>query len=88
MPTVHFPRTEPIYTPNTTVAFDVVLEGQQMRCEISEEALEDHFGATSRNAAELVRAFKEHRTAIEAVARVKLPHRVAAGRGLLVTEDF
>lgn len=88
MPTIHFPQTEPIYTPRTTVSFDVVIDGQQVRCEISEEAMEDHFGGKAGDAADLIRAFKASRGAIEAVGRVKLPARIAAGRGLLITQDF
>lgn len=88
MPTIHFPQTEPLYTPNTTVAFEVVVDGVRATCEISEEALQDHFGAVSRSAAELVRAFKEHRAAIEAVGRFRLPGCLASGRGLLVSGDF
>jgi Protein of unknown function (DUF1488) len=88
MPTVHFPQAEPAYRPNTTVAFPAVVDGNNVTAEISEEALMDHFGATSNTPAELVRAFKAHRPAIEAVARIKLPQRLMAGRPLLITEDF
>jgi len=88
MPTVHFPQSEPVYTPNTTVAFEVVVDGALATGEISEEALQDHFGAASRSGAELIRAFKAHRHAIEAVARVQLPARLAVGRGILLTNDF
>lgn len=88
MPTVHFPQVEPVFTPNTTVAFPTVVDGVQHTAEISTEALMDHFGATSAQGSDLVQAFKQHRSAIEAVARVKLPARLAAGHGLLVTADF
>lgn len=88
MATVHFPRIDPVYTPNTTVAFQAVVDGTQMTFEISEEALQDHFGAGSRTAADLISAFKRNRRAIEAVARLKLPARLAAGRPLLVSGDF
>ena len=88
MPTIHFPQTEPTYTQPTTVAFEAVVDGQRVTCEISEEALMDHFGAKSRRAVDLVDAFKGNRAAIEAVGRLKLPARIAAGRGLLITEDF
>lgn len=88
MPTIHFPQSEPFYTPNTTVAFEAVVDGVRATCEISEEALQDHFGAISRGAADLVRAFKQHRAAIEAIGHAKLPARLATGRGLLVSGDF
>jgi hypothetical protein len=88
MSTIHFPHTEPVVTPSTTVAFAVVVDGQSATAEISAEALQDHFGATSFTGAPLVDAFKRNRAAIEAVARVKVPGRLAAGRGLLVSADF
>jgi len=89
MPTVHFPPTVPgVYTSNGTVAFPVVIDGQAATAEISGEALQDHFGATSNRGPDLVEAFEWYRVAIEAIGRVKLPIRVAAGRGLLVTADF
>lgn len=88
MATVHFPQTEPIYTPNTTVAFEALVDGVRASFEITEEALMDHFGATSRKAVELVRSFQANRPAIEAIAKVKLPARLRAGRPLLVSADF
>ena len=88
MPTVHFPQSEPAVTPNTTVMFEAIVDGRNVRAEISEEALMDHFGAASRVSAEMIRAFKANRAAIETIARVKLPARLAAGRGLLVSGDF
>ncbi|MBU1978398.1 MAG: DUF1488 domain-containing protein [Gammaproteobacteria bacterium] len=88
MATFHFPPTEPTYTPNTTIAFEAVVDGVMASFEISEEALMDHFGATSRSAAELVRSFKANRPAIEAIAKIKLPERLSAGRPLLVFADF
>jgi Protein of unknown function (DUF1488) len=88
MPTVHFPQTEPTYTSNTTVAFEAVVDGIRASFEITEEALMDHFGATSRTATEFVRSFKANRLAIEAVAKIKLPARLNVGRPLLVSADF
>ncbi len=50
------------------VAFPVLIDGVQHRCLITEEALQDHFGASNgANAGELVNAFEQHRGAIEAV---------------------
>lgn len=88
MATVHFPQTEPSYTQNTTVAFDAVVNGVKVPFEITEEALMDHFGASSNQPAELVRSFKANRLGIEAIARIKLPQRLMAGRPLLVSADF
>jgi hypothetical protein len=88
MATVHFPQVEPTYTVNTTVAFQAVIDGENVTCEISEEALHDHFGAKSLKGPDLVAAFIANRVSIEAVARVRIPARHAAGRALLVTADF
>lgn len=88
MATVHFPQTPATYTPMTTVTFPVVVDGAKATAEISAEALQDHFGATSHAGVELVRAFHANRGAIENTARRVLPARLAAGRGLLVTADF
>ena len=88
MPTVHFPQTPPAYTQNTTVAFEALVDGVSTSFEISAEALMDHFGATTFTGAELVRSFSAHRPAIEAIAKVKLPVRLSAGRPLLTSADF
>lgn len=88
MPTVHFPPTQPAYTPNDTVAFQVVIDGRLATAEITSEALQDRFGASGRRSNDLLIAFKKNRREIEDIARVKLPKRVSAGRGLLVTVDF
>lgn len=85
---IHFPTTPGVYTPNNTVAFAAQINGVDVTCEISVEALEDHFGARSTRGTDLVAAFEANRTAIEAVARVKLPQRIPAGRCLLVSADF
>ncbi|NUY04363.1 DUF1488 domain-containing protein [Paraburkholderia sp. JPY169] len=42
----------------------------EVECEISAEALEDHFDSPSVRGADLVAAFEAHRAQIEAVARV------------------
>lgn len=89
MPTLIFLQSNaPVHTVNATVAFPGLLDGQPVTCEISLEALQDHFGATSIQGADLVVAFLANRHAIEAVGRVKLPSRLAAGRGLLLSSDF
>ena len=88
MPTIHFPQSEPVHTASTTVAFEAVIDGVRASGEISAEALQDHFGAASFASADLLRAFSANRPAIEAVARTKLPARLAAGRGLLLSADF
>lgn len=85
---VHFYNTPGIYTQNTTVAFRGQFNGVDVTCEISMEALQDHFGAHSANGADLVFAFEANRSAIEAVAREKLPQRIPIGRCVLVSADF
>lgn len=88
MPTVHFTPVDPVYTVNDTVSFQMVVDGDVATCEVSSEALQDHFGAMTHKAADLVSAAKQHRGAIEAVAKQKAPARLAAGRALLMTNDF
>lgn len=45
--------------------------GQTIRCAISREALEDHFGADDADNAGRLKLFREHRTAIEKLAKHK-----------------
>lgn len=85
---IEFPNKPAVYTPNTTVAFLALVDGVEVICEISAEALEDHFGATSMHGVDLVAAFEARRAGIEAVARLRIPQRFPAGRCLLVTLDF
>ncbi|TDG01503.1 DUF1488 domain-containing protein [Paraburkholderia guartelaensis] len=85
---IHFSNKPAKYTPNTTVAFLALVDGAEVECEISVEALEDHFDAPSMQGVDLVAAFEAHRTQIEAVARVKLPQRLPAGRCLLISDYF
>lgn len=84
---IHFPNEEPTYTQKTTVAFPALLNGVMATCEISAEALMDHFGAETIRAADLIAAFKSHRWAIENAARLKLP-LTATDRCLIVSADF
>jgi hypothetical protein len=88
MATIHFPQSIPVYTINTTIAFLAIIDDAEITAEISEEALMDNFGASNHSSASLLEAFKNHRHAIEAVARLKLPGRIAAGKPLLVSTDF
>lgn len=85
---ITFVQTAPRYTPSTTVAFDAELDGVHVVCEISAEALDDHFGAGSLDADALVAAFERNRAIIEAAARSKLPRRAPVERCLLVSTDF
>ena len=84
---IYFPLEEPIYTRNTTVAFRAMLNDVTVVCEISTEALRDHFGATTVNPKDIIAAFQAHRSDIEIVARLKLTN-IATDRCLIVSADF
>jgi hypothetical protein len=85
---ITFPRVPPRCTQNTTVAFEGELNGVPVTCEISGEALMDHFGATAWDSAHLVASFELNRGIIDAAASAVLPARAPAGRCLLVSADF
>lgn len=85
---IQFSTKPGVYTVNTTVAFPARVNSVDVTCEISMEALQDHFNPASGNAADLVAAFESNRAVIEATARVKLPVRIPLGRCLLVSGDF
>lgn len=86
--TIHFSTKPAVFTPNTTVAFPAQINGVEVTCEISAEALHDHFDASSGVAGELLASFERNRATIEAVVRTKLPVRIPLGRCLLVSADF
>lgn len=85
---IYFSNKPATYTPNTTVAFPALVDGTEVACEISAEALTDHFEAISMRGVDLVAAFEAHRAEIEAMVRAVLPQRLPAGRCLLVSQDF
>ena len=65
-----FPKEAPEYSGrDLTLAFPVMVDGQRVECTITAEALEDHFGAASSRAEDMLDAFDHHRDGIEAVAR-------------------
>lgn len=84
--TISFPAQSPAMTQHGTVAFQAVVDGAATVCEISAEALQDHFGATTIQPHDLLTAFISGKNTIHDVARKKVPH--AAGRCLLVSMDF
>lgn len=57
-------------------------------CEISAEALNDHFGALSLSGVDLVAAFERNRDVIEETARAMLPVKTWVGRCLLVSAEL
>jgi hypothetical protein len=84
--TLVFPDTPARYDSVRDVA---VLEGRDgdrtVRCGISREALEDHFGGDDRN---LLKGFRTHRERIEHEARRKyLGGRVEPDGSILVKTD-
>jgi hypothetical protein len=70
---IMFPAAAPAYRgSNLTVVFAALVDGQQVPCAISVEALEDHFGAPPADREGWMRAFDAGRGFIEAVAREHL----------------
>lgn len=86
--TMSFPAKPAACTSNMTVAFPAIVNDMQISCEISAEALQDHFEATSLACAALLDAFNRNRSQIEQVAARVVPVRAQAGRALLSTADF
>jgi len=86
LPEIYFPNSQPTITANKTLAFDALVDGQNETCEISFEALTDHFGAPSEKQHDLLAAFMRGKTRIHEIARRKWPDVV--DRWLLVTADF
>ena len=85
---VQFPHTSAGYTHTGTVTFVAMVDGTAVICEISPEALEDHFGATRTHRSYLLAAFESLRAEIESVAAAILPHRLKERRCLLFSRDF
>jgi hypothetical protein len=86
---IEFPKDAPlVYTPNTTVGFKTLIDGVEQQCEISEEALEDHFGSASVKPGDLFAAFERGRSEIEAIAARKLKVQGLKGRVVITNDDF
>jgi hypothetical protein len=87
--TIRFHHRRATYTPATTVAFPANINGVEQVCEISADALQDHFGATSNLGFDLVEAFENNRASIERMAVAVIPQVMAKrGRCLLEASDF
>lgn len=71
----------------TSIAFPAIVDGRSRRCLVTEEALRDHFGASSREPSALQQAFDSNRIVIEAIAEDRL-RTGASGDVLLRTQDF
>jgi hypothetical protein len=64
---IHFPQERPEYCArDLVIAFPAEIGGVRVRCAITAEALEDHFGAPSLREDDLIAAFD---TPIEQAAR-------------------
>lgn len=89
---VTFPKLKPQWVfDRDCVLFFAALNGEVvLKCLVTAEALETHFGAQDISMGEAMRAFFEHREAIEAVARKKiLDGNYKYGDELLLkTSDF
>jgi hypothetical protein len=83
---ISFPSQNPAVTPSKTVVFPALVNGEAVECEISQEALSDHFGATTNRPRDLIMAFISGKKAIHNAARKKLLD--STGRCLLVSADF
>jgi hypothetical protein len=80
---IHFPADAPAYREtNLTIVFSALVDGEQVPCAISVEALEDHFAVESCDSRGWIRAFDAARARIEAVAREHL--RVSNGTPVLL----
>ncbi|MGE8367058.1 DUF1488 domain-containing protein [Cupriavidus basilensis] len=65
-----FPKASPSYCPaDLSLECPVSVNGAPASYAITAEALEDHFGARSHRAEDLIQAFEGHRDDIEGVAR-------------------
>ncbi|CAM2150409.1 DUF1488 domain-containing protein [Paraburkholderia tropica] len=67
---IQFPNESPEYSGRAlTLAFPAMIDGERVECTITAAALEDHYGAASTRAEDMLDAFDHHRENIEAVAR-------------------
>jgi hypothetical protein len=71
---VTFPKLKPQWIfDRACVQFFATIDGEQvLKCLVSGEALQEHFGARDFSMEEAMRAFLDHREEIEAVAREKI----------------
>jgi hypothetical protein len=72
---------------NATVRFGAFVDGAMVECEISEKALQTHFGAKTGLKADLINAFEVGREQIHAAAKDRLM-RNKTGICLIGVNDF
>jgi hypothetical protein len=70
------------------VTFVAMVETTEVICEISPEALVDHFGARRTDRSCLLAAFEAHRQDILPTVEALIPHRLSGRRCLLFSRDF
>lgn len=76
------------YVPNvTSIVFPVVVDDHLRRCMVTEEALIDHFGASSFEPTHLQEVFESHRDRVQATVEYRL-RTGARGDLILRTQDF
>ncbi|WP_321866804.1 DUF1488 family protein [Paraburkholderia tropica] len=85
---INFPSGPAFWTTNRTIAFAAFVDGVEVICELSLEAIEEHFGASRSRRDSMIAAFDRHCSRIEAVAQRVIPQRLAAGRCPLFSRDF
>ena len=85
---ISFPDlVKPKVTAMGTISFQTLVDGEFIWCEISCEALRDHFGAKSMNGNDLLLAFHNFKADIEQATRDFL--KINGGRPvLLMTGNF
>ncbi|WP_150695415.1 DUF1488 domain-containing protein [Pandoraea terrae] len=67
---IEFPDHRPMFNgEDLTIEFAVIVNGKSVDCAVSAEALEDHFGACSARADDLLHAFEHGRSHIEALTK-------------------
>lgn len=76
------------YIPNLpSIAFPVVVDDHLRRCMVTEEALIDHFGASSYEPTHLQQVFESNRALVQATVEERL-RTGARGDLILRTQDF
>lgn len=84
---ITFPREQRWDITHGCVEFPAVVDGERVICRVSEEALEDYFGATGSDDA--IPTFVANRTKFERIARDKLMvEEFTDGAILIRTDDF
>lgn len=85
---VLFPSTAATCSLKGNVTFVAMVDATEVICEVSPEALVDHFGARRTDRSCLLAAFEAHREEILSIAATVLPHRLSGRHCLLFSRDF